>query len=68
MANEKLGGVCLLLDVLDYMKILNTVGDHPSFSQVLDVSSFSDYLQGLPANIKRGDYALCLTNVVSPLK
>ena len=63
VVDEKLSSVSLQLDVLDFIKILDTIGDNVSLSDVLDISLFANTIRNLGTKIKRGDYVLCLMHI-----
>ena len=57
--------VSIQLDLLDYLKMVNTIGDHPNFADFIDLSNFEPYLRELKVKAKRGDCILNLVNMVS---
>ena len=61
--DHKLTAICLQLDVLDYIKILDTIGDSLDLSDLLDTTVFDGCIRNLSSKIKRGDYVMCLTSV-----
>ena len=63
IVDHKLTAVCLQIDVLDYIKILDTIGDSLNLSDLLDSSLFEGCIRNLSSKIRRGDYVMCLMSV-----
>ena len=63
IVDHKLTAVCLQIDVLDYIKILDTIGDSLNLSDLLDTSLFEGCIRNLSSKIRRGDYVMCLMSV-----
>lgn len=62
---DRLVGVYLQIDVVDYVKIA-TILDLDQMASIFSVVGFDHVLQSLAPNLKRGDYLLTLYNFINP--